>query len=334
MYVAAQLVGTDQLYEEAPYRNFLIEQFAGTSETLLYIRPPFYAALLSPLGLLPYEWSHVVWWLLRAAALVGFVMLWRIPSRMTVIGMTLACMPILGSLVNGQDGLFVLFLLALVWHRIERGKPFQAGLALSLCAIKYHLFLMLPIWLLSRSGRPLLRGFCLGASLLIGISFWVGGWNWPVEYLHLIQSSNISPIVPQMPNLHGLFSGIIGAPYLEVVGTVAVGWACWRASEQANRLYGFSAVIVGGLLTSYHSYFTDCMILLPAVLVLRDIDARPWLKKLSLVLLVPAPLLIAGPSSVLVQALLVVVLFTMALAPSDVDGSAFADRGEGIGVTA
>jgi hypothetical protein len=318
-YVASQLIGGEQLYDPAPYRSFLISRFGGTSDALIYIRPPFYAALLYPLGRLPYEHAHVVWMVLRLAALAGFVWLWRSHPRRTVLNASLVCFPILGSLVNGQDGLFLLFLLALTWRWVEAGQPLRAGLALSLCAIKFHLFLTLPIWLLSRSGRPLLKGFSLGAAGLVGISFATAGLRWPLAYYDLLRSSEVSPAVQQMPNLNGLLSGLPAEFYLQLAMTGAVAWACWKAATSTDRLYGFAAVLVGGLLTSYHSYFTDCMILLPAVLVIRSSDSRRILRTLSLLLLLPIPLLLSRPESYLAQGALLVVLFAMALRPAQLE---------------
>ena len=95
---------------------------------------------------------------------------------------------------------------------------------------------------------------------------------------------------------------------------VLVGWACWWASTRQEALLGFGAVLVGGLLTSHHAYFTDCMILLPAVLVVRSADVPLWLRTLSLLVLLPIPLLLSRPSAYLVQGALLVILVAMAMA--------------------
>ncbi len=315
-YVAAQLVGKQPLYQQSAYREFLIEQFGGINDALIYIRPPFHAALLWPLGLLPYETAHIVWILLRLAAVIGFVLLWRIPSRTATAWATALCLPIAGSFVSGQDSPFLLLFLALAWRWFESGRNTLAGLALSLCAIKFHLFFTLPIWLFSRVGRPLLRGFAAGAGVLTAVSFAVSGWSWPVSYLAQLRSSEISPLEAQMPNLRGLFVGLEGAAYLEAAAAVVVAWACWKAAKVPEPAYGFAAVLLGGLLVSRHAYTSDCVILLPVFLILRTFDTRRLLKTFSLLMILPAPLLAPRPAPYLIQVAFVVIFFAIALAPS------------------
>lgn len=315
-YVAAQLAGKQPLYQQSAYREFLIEQFSGINETLVYIRPPFHAALLWPLGLLPYETAHAVWIFLRLAAVAGFVLLWRLPSRTATMWATALCLPIAGTLVSGQDTPFLLLILALAWRWFESGRYTLAGLALSLCAIKFHLFLTLPLWLLSRTGRPLWKGFAAGAGMLTLVSFAVGGWSWPVNYLAQLRSPAISPFQAQMPNLRGLFVGLQGAVYLEAVAAILVGWACWKAAKAPEPAYGFAAVLLGGLLVSRHAYTSDCVILLPVFLILRAFDDRRLLRTFSLLMILPAPLLAPRPGPYLIQVALVVIFFAIALAPS------------------
>jgi len=262
-YVAAQLVVEQPLYQRSAYREFLTEQFGGINETLNYIRPPFHAALPWPLGLLPYETANVVWILLRIAAVLGFVLVWRLPSRTATVWGTALCLLIVVSLVSGQDSPLLLLFLALAWRWFEPERYSLAGLALSLCAIKFHLFFTLPFWLLSWAGGPLLRGFAAGAGILTFVSFAVGGWSWPASYLAQFRSPEISPFETQMPNLHGLFVGLEGVGYLEAAAAIAVCWACWKATKVQEPAYGFAVVLLGELLISRHAYMSDCVILLP-----------------------------------------------------------------------
>lgn len=315
-YVAAQIVGEQPLYQLSAYRQFLLDQFGGTNDTLVYIRPPFHAVLLWPLGLLPYETAHALWILLRVAAVLGFALLWRMPSRTGALWGVAICLPFIGSFVSGQDSPLLLLFLALAWRWFEAGRGTPAGLVLSLCAIKFHLFLTLPIWLLSRTGRPLLKGFAAGTAALVLISFAAGGWSWPAEYLTQLQSSEISPAETQMPNLRGLFIGLPGVLYLEAGAALAVGWACWKAVKSPEPAYGFAAVLLGGLLISRHAYISDCVILLPVFLILRTFESRSLLKLLSVSLVLPAPLLTQRPAPYLIQLAFVVIFFAITLAPS------------------
>ena len=316
LYVAARTVGTDQLYEPEPYRNFLIERFGGTNEALRYSRPPFYAIALWPLGLLPYQQAHGIYIVLRLAAGVAFVLLWRMNTRAATALSLLLSLPLVAGFILGQDGVFLLLFLGVAWRLMEDERPFSAGLALSLCAIKFHLFLTLPVWLASRARRPILKGFALGAMVLVVASFAVQGWRWPEEYAEVLLAPSLSPKAETMPNLHGLFAGFALGAFLEALTTVAVLWGCWHANGIADWRYSFSVVLLGGVLTSYHSYLADCIILLPAVLVLRRLDTRPRLRTAGLLMLLPAPLITGHPAAYLVQLGFAALFFAMAFKPS------------------
>jgi hypothetical protein len=110
--------------------------------------------------------------------------------------------------------------------------------------------------------------------------------------------------------------GLETPAYLEAAVGIAVCWACWKAAKAQEPAYGFAAVLLGGLLVSRHAYFSDCVVLLPVSLILRTFDGRRLLKTLSLLLILPVPLLAPRPAPYLIQIALIVIFFAIALAPS------------------
>ena len=68
------------------------------------------------------------------------------------------------AILGGNDLGLVLALLGASILQLEKGRDTAAGLLLSLCAVKFHLFLLLPalFWILGR--RRVLWGGAAGGS--------------------------------------------------------------------------------------------------------------------------------------------------------------------------
>jgi hypothetical protein len=259
-------------------------------ESLVYNRPPFYAVLLWPLGKLPYRESYFVWQTLSVGALVAFILLWRIPDRKAAV---LACcwsLPLILAIAHGQDLTFLLLLLA-ASLRHYRTRPFLAGFVLSLCAIKFHLFLLLPLLIIGQKRWRLLEGLAAGGAALIAVSFVAAGVGWPLHYLQMMRLT-IDPQPQIMPNFHGL---LLGVPYgwlVELLLSLATAVAVWLISRRSDFEYALAAVLVGGLLISHHAYPQDCTLLLPALLILM-VRSSDWrLNYLCIALFTPWPYLI------------------------------------------
>jgi hypothetical protein len=297
LYVGAKLAGTGDLYDSHAYYAFMIHRFEALHESLRFTRPPFYASLLWPLSRLPYETAYLVWWLLRLAALAGFVALWRIPSRADAMLFTSLSVPVFASLAAGQDTPFLLLLIAVALRCWETDRPFGAGLALSLCAIKFHLFVLLPLLFLRQRLGRMAAGFAAGAAALLALTFAVEGSRWPLDYYHVLTDGRVHPGADSMPNLHGLFAALPQGIYLEAAAAAAVVAAAWVALPRVPFPSGFGLTLLGGLLLSYHSYLMDAALLLPALLIVLATTARYWIKAWGALLLSPpaALLLVSHP---------------------------------------
>jgi hypothetical protein len=297
LYVASKLAGTGHLYDSHAYYAFMIQRFAALHESLRFTRLPFYAALLWPFSFLPYETAYGVWWVLRIAALAAFVALWRIPSRSDTLLFTVLSVPVVASLAAGQDSIFLLLFLALAFCWREKKKDFAAGMVLSLCAIKFHLFVLLPLLFWRQRLGRMAAGFVSGAAALLALTFVVEGWRWPLDYFRVLTDSRVHPGADSMPNLHGLFAGLPHGPYLEACAATAVVVAAWITLRDASFPSGLALTLLGGLLLSFHSYLMDAAILLPALLIIVAGTTRRWVKIAGALLLSPpaALLLVSHP---------------------------------------
>lgn len=313
-YVGTQLVGTGDLYNPEPYYGFLRQQFGGINESLRYTRPPHHAVMFWPLGRLPYDTAHLLWTLLRAAAVAGFLLLWRRPSRRDAVMFTALSLPLGISFFNGQDTPFLLLWIALALHWQDKGRPFLAGLVLTLCAAKFHLFVLLPLLLFGQRRWRMTAGLATGAAVLLAVSFAVAGAAWPLEYFATLTDGRVHPGVQKMPNLHGIFAGLPHAMLLEIVAGLAIVAGAWHVVRRSSFEVGLAAVLTGGVLLSYHAYRADCTVLLPAALLILAANPSQATRALGTLLLTPVLYMaMSGPSPVAYLADAALLLFFGAL---------------------
>ena len=291
LYVAATEVGGPALYDPAIYRRFQQDRYGGFNESLVYSRPPYYALLLRPLSWVgSFEAAYLAYTLLRLAAIAGFVWLWPAGERKEAALFACLSFPLFTSLLNGQDVAFLLFWIALAM-RLERRRPFAAGLAFAMCAIKFHLLILLPAALLAQRRWSVLRGLAAGAAGLIALSFLAAGWSWPREYAEVLLSSEIHPLTSNMPNLHGMVSGLPGAPLWEAAGAAAALAGVVFAARRGNFAFGLAAASLGSLIVSRHSYVADMTVLLPGLLATLATLPTAAARFFALAMLSPIPAL-------------------------------------------
>ena len=157
---------------------------------------------------------------------------------------------------------------------MHKRYPFAAGLILSLCCIKYHLFALLPLLIAGRREWRFGSGVAGGGIVLVAVSFAVAGARWPIQYLNVISSSAIAPHEETMPNLHRLLLGVPHRAVFEVMLSLAVACLVWFIIRNSNFEYGMAAILVGGVLVSYHAYLDDCVLLIPALLDAPDANTN------------------------------------------------------------
>jgi hypothetical protein len=263
-YTGARLAGTSHLYSVTS-QHAVQREYSDPKVLKAFTRPPFYAVLLWPLGRLPYQQANVDWQALNLIALAGFILLWS-PHAFTVI---LCCwfFPVWVSLARGQDTSLLLFIVSLAVFLLRRKKPFAAGLVFTLCAVKAHLFLLLPLLLVVKRMWRCAAGLLTGGVIAAGVSFVSAGWDWPVRYCELLRLNELAEnSVDKMPNLNGLFHGVPYAGLWLVLGTLAVGIATWYAMRESTIQNSMAVVLCGGLLIGIHGYLYDCAFLLPWLL--------------------------------------------------------------------
>jgi Glycosyltransferase family 87 len=263
-YGGAKLAFTSQLYSADAMQVMQDELAHIWVPAVLYLRPPFYAVLLKPFTLLPYHAAFGVFEALNIAAMCLFL---RIFARRDVWLWLIGgfSVPVVTALANGQDVMLILGVFAATILLARRGWDFAAGLVLALCAIKFHLFVFVPLVLVLQKRWRMVGGACCGIGALYLLSAIAQGWWWPPAYAQFLQTPQLHPGPYAMPNLHGLLTAIGAASLpLEILLAAMVAVAVIYVSLKPGKFEPALAIaIAAGLLASHHAYLQDCCLLMP-----------------------------------------------------------------------
>lgn len=275
LYVGASLVGSPTLYD--PEANLAVQRKIGAKEvnSIIFVRLPYFAAILRPLTWIQYHAAIVVWGFLSVAALIGFAFVFPYTESRITLFMLCWFIPVANAISMGQDSPLVILWIAIALRLRMYQRLFLAGLALSLCLEKWHLVIFLPILFLLRREWRLLAGFVTGSAALIAFSFAVQGADFAREYWAVLHLPNMNALPLLMPNLvgslhfveiFGLSQSIAIALYLglALVITIMVLFACVRQQFEI----ALPVTLIAGLLVSPHGYLHDWTIAFPALLML------------------------------------------------------------------
>lgn len=310
IYAGARLVGSPEQFSADAYIREQVRATGWAAPSILFTRLPAFAALVRPLGKMKYLHAYVLWQICSLLALIGFCVTWPASSRLVLLLAVCWSYPLFSVFSGGQDITFLLLILAASW-RLSSSRPFLAGAVLALLTVKFHLFLLLPIFLIAQKRWRLCLGAGLATAVILAMCFVVAGANWVPEYARFCLQEQTNPNALAMPNLRGLFDGL---PYSavwetgsDVLVAIAVGFTARRMSFSA----AFSTALAGSLLTSHHAYAADAAVLLPASLVLARETVSPMVRLLCGLLLSPLPFLVwprvplVAPVPILLAALMI-----------------------------
>jgi hypothetical protein len=288
LYAGAKLAGTAELYSPEAAKRVHVAAVGESYKGVYYSRPPFYAALLKPLAWLPYRTAYFIFQLISLAAFGVFAAL-NVSGRSDVLFVICTSVPVLVNFTSGQDVSLVLCFASVALWLFRRRMPFWAGLVLSLCAIKFHLFLLVPIALIMHRRWRLLAGSATGGGILMAISFMAAGWNWPREYVAALRNPELHPGAEHMPTFRGVLdlAGMANpVPVLVLLGLVVVVLFVWVARKVSEFECLFGLALIGGLLICFHAYTQDCCVLVLAFALVAPHASAP-LKSILLIAVLP-----------------------------------------------
>jgi len=267
-----------------------LERAQGMEERFpkVTVSPPLGLFLLLPLGYLSPKTGLVLWLLLSlgcagAAMWVLWLLNGRPDSRWQVL--VFGFPPTLACLMAGQLGIFFLLevSLFLLWHK---SRPWLAGAALVLCALKPHLFLPAFLVLLLGSGARrnwrLVGGFLLALAACCVLSLGLDRNAW-TQYGQMLQSARLMDVFIPTLSVAMRFALDRNARWLEFIPEIAAcAWAVWYFVSRRERWEwereGLLMLLVAAACSPY-SWFTDQAMLFPAVLAgiyAAEKQVRAW----------------------------------------------------------
>jgi hypothetical protein len=282
-YAGGKLVGTDQLYTVPAVAAIQKQEMGCTNPSAIFIRLPYFALLMWPWARIPFWTSFALWRVANCIAVGIFVWLW--PARKEWL--LLACawsLPLAYNLFNGQDIGFLLMWLAvsrflLFDHRARVG----AGLSLSLCSAKFHLFLLVP-FLFKRDLKVMACGFAIGTGFILALCFAVQGHSWPRQFLAAATDPRIDPAPAFLVNLRGLSHG---SGSLQLLLSTWIAVALFFIFLKGDFSYRLSSIIIGGILLTQHQTFSDLALLIPVAFMLATHPQAKYSRWVAIFLISP-----------------------------------------------
>ena len=313
LYVGGKLAGTPDLYSRTANEAMITSILGASMESVIYTRPPFYAVLLKPLTLLPYLAAYAIFCAVCLFSVVWFVV--RFSKECPALPIfTSFCIPVAAFLPQGQDTPLLLLFAGTSILLTRKKRDFLAGLVLSLCAIKFHLFLLVPLFLLTKKRWRVLGGAACGTCILFLLGVIAAGPHASAQYLNTLRNPWINFRTDMMPNLHGLTAALNGGARVEAALACAVIatflWICLR-TESYEFLFALS--ILCGLLVSFHSGIGDDVLLLLVFVTIFHSSLDKPLRIALAVSLTPLPYFLGVPISVIMPLLFLLTLILAAI---------------------
>jgi hypothetical protein len=296
LYAAGYMVRTghaSELYDLRAQQHFQDVLVGNDERALPFIRPAYQALLFVPFSLLPYRSAYLAFLTVNMAllAMVFWIMRPKMRNLSRVWGLLpafifLVFYPIELALMQGQDSILLVALLAAALMAVEKNKAFKAGVLVGLGLFKMQIVIPIAfLFLLWRRWR-FFGGFVLAAGLVSLISLGVVGFVQSAAYAHSLFSvgTNMAaahqfPLrVSIMANLRGLFFGLLGArlpafwiQLLTIVASIFVLiWAALAVPAKERKADAFVVAITASLVVSYYLFIHDLSVLLIPIVITLD----------------------------------------------------------------
>lgn len=269
---------------------YRLERSRGMEEDFpkVTVSPPIAFFLAAPLGYVSAKTGLVLWLLLTlGCAALAMLLLWllhgRPESRWHVLVFVFP--PTLSCLMAGQLGVFFLLEVTafLYWRRT---RPWLAGAALALCALKPHLFLpALVVLVLESAVRRSFRalgGLVAALAVCCGLTLAMDGQIW-AQYGEMLHAARLMDVFIPTLSVGLRFALDHSARWIEFAPEAcACAWAAWfywarRARWEWTR-DGLLVLAVSVVCAPY-AWFTDEAVMFPAILAgiyAREKSVRAW----------------------------------------------------------
>ena len=281
-----------QLYDAAA--RFEVEQQFATNVPqfrgpLPWTHPPFEALFFAPFSSFSYLTAYLLWNAFNLI-LVGLALclispcLPQLRARAPALWLlAIAFFPIFFNLLEGQDGIILLFLYAAAYVFLKRDRDAAAGAILAVGLFKFHLILPFVLLLLLQKRWKLLYGFVPVSILAVLTSLAIAGtralWAYP-RYVFYWENvlAGADRVPAGMPNLRGLMFvflpdwryGPAVVLFLSLALFIFTAYRCRSARSPGLFDLNFSLALLTTVLVSYHVVSYDLSVLLIPIFLLAN----------------------------------------------------------------
>jgi hypothetical protein len=270
-----------QLYDENAARAVQQALIPGFARVVPFYSPPIMLLIAAPLAVLPYAPAAIVY-LLATFALYLFATHKLAPDPVLLI--FAAALPLVSlHIANLQTGLLVAGLSGLAFYWLDR-RPYAAGAAIALLAVKPHLALAWPLLLALRGKWRAFAAAAIGVvalALLAGLLFGFGSYADFLANLKTAQSAVDDARVGA--NIYAsLYANLLmaGAPAafamavhgVSALAALALAGVIWRRADANTSSAALCAATM--LLSPYLFYYDATLLALAALMLARDGASR------------------------------------------------------------
>ena len=288
LYAAGYMVRVGhghELYDYAAQKKFQDALVSREQIAIPFVRPAYQALLFVPFSLLSFRQAYCAFLAFNLATLgLCFRLLRPYMNNLSRVwpglpaGMFLF-LPIAAALMQGQDSIILLTLLAGALACIQQGREYLAGVLVALGLFKFQFVIPIALLFLAWRRWRFSAAFAISAAMLATLSVWIAGGEQSVNYLRSVIQIGVShgltsglPLpVDHMANLHGAVSGILGSAPFVLPLTIAIS-AATMILAASRRPQGVKALLIAipvSALVSYYMFIHDmCILLVPVALTL------------------------------------------------------------------
>jgi hypothetical protein len=296
LYAAGYMVRTghaSELYDYRAQQNFQDALVGNDERALPFIRPAYQALFFVPFSLLPYRSAYLAFLVLNTLLLA--IASWLLRSTMENLARVwrglpvfvfLVFYPIALALMQGQDSILLLALLAAGLVALDQGWELTAGILVGLGLFKMQIVIPIALLFLLWKRWRFSAGFALSASLASLISLWVVGLAQTAIYARSLFSvgtslagANQFPLrVSIMANLRGLIFGLMGArlpaSWIQaltiVVSIIVLLWVAVFTPRRPKATDALVIAITASMVVSYYLFIHDLSVLLIPIVITLD----------------------------------------------------------------
>jgi Glycosyltransferase family 87 len=296
LYAAGYMVRTghaSELYDTRAQQQFQDALVGNDERALPFIRPAFQALLFVPFSLLPFRSAYIAFLAMNLVLLA--LAFWLVRPHMKNLAriwlglpvfVFLVFYPIALALMQGQDSILLLALLAAALVALDHGCELTAGMLVGLGLFKMQIVIPIALLFLLWRRWRFFAGFSLSAGLVSLISLWVVGFAQTTAYARSLFSvgtsvaaANQFPLrISIMANLRGLFFGLMGnrVPAFGiqfitiVISVIVLVWVALFAPVKQRGIDALVVAITASVIVSYYLFIHDLSVLLIPIVATLD----------------------------------------------------------------